>query len=85
MHKSMHIFLNFAYATIIVDNVDTECHLSAELLALCMLLLNLCPGKLSTHSNLKYTYICKTVLLMITFIMFARFLYYFANVLFSGN
>ena len=54
-------------------------------LALCMLLLNLCPGKLTTHSNLKYTFTSKTLLLMITFIMSARFLYYFANVLFSGN
>ena len=50
-----------------------------------MLLLDLCPNKLSTHSNLKFTYICKTLLLMITFIMFARLLYYFANVLFSGD
>ena len=60
-------------------------YLNAEQLALLMLLLNLCPGKLSTHSNLKYTYICKTLLFMITFIMFVRFLYYFANILFSGN
>ena len=37
--------------------------------------LNLCPGKLTTDSNLKYTYTCKTLLSMITFIMFVRFLY----------
>ena len=60
MHKVMHIFLYFACAINIGDNVDTEI-------------------------NLKYTYTCKTLLLMITFIMFARFLYCFANVLFSGN
>ena len=83
MHNFMHIFLNFACAAIIGDNVDTQ--KSAEQLALCILLLNLCPGMLTNHSNLKYTYTCKTLLLMITFIMFARFLYYFVNVLFSGN
>ena len=66
--------------TIIGDNVDTE-----KSAILCMLLLNLCPGKLTTHSNLKYTYTRETLLLMISFIMFSRFLYYFANVLFSGN
>ena len=62
-----------------------ECHLNAEQLVLCMLLLNLCPGKLVAHSNLKYTYTCKTMLVMITFIMFERFLYYFANVLLRRN
>ena len=65
--------------------VDTKLQPNAEQLASCMLLLNLCPCKLTTHSNLKYTYTCKTLLLMITFIMFARFLYCFANVLLSGN
>ena len=87
MQKFVHIFLNFVCATITGDNVDTgeDCHLNAKQLALCMLLLNLCPCKLTTHFNLKYTYACKTLLFMITFIMFARFLYCFAKVLFSGN
>ena len=73
--------------TITADNVDTEksAILNAEQLALCMPLFNLCPGKLTIHSNRKYIYTCKTLFLMITFIMFARFLLYFADVLFSGN
>ena len=39
------------------------CHTNDEQLALCMLLLNLYPGKLTTHSNLKYTYTCSFICL----------------------
>ena len=36
--------------------------LNAEQLALCMLLLNLYPNKLNTHSNLKYIYLLNIVI-----------------------
>ena len=38
------------------------CHLNAEQLALCKLLLHLYPGKLTTHSNLKYIYMLNIVI-----------------------
>ena len=38
------------------------CHLNAEQLALRMLLLNLYPGKVTTHSNRKYIYMLNVVI-----------------------
>ena len=59
MHKFMNIFSTLhVQLSLVTMLILRMCHLNAEQLALCMLLLNLYHGKLTTHSNLKYTYTC---------------------------